>query len=283
MSPLPADITLGPLALTISDMDRSLAFYEQRLGLQLKRREGQTAYLGAGESNLLILVEKRGAHHPGRTSGLYHFAILVPNRRELACSLRRIAETDTPVQGFADHWVSEAIYLADPDGNGIEIYRDRPRQEWPRRDGRLQMATDPLDIQDLLAELEGQEKNWPGLHPQTVLGHMHLHVADLGAAENFYRDAIGFDLMMTLAGSASFLSAGGYHHHLGINTWAGVGAPPAPADAVGLRWWTIRFPGQDSLDQSVADMEGQGLTVERRPDGVFLQDPSRNWVRLVVN
>lgn len=276
------DTRLGTVHLTVTDLDRSLAFYRERLGFQLHRREGQTAYLGAGRADLLILTGRPDARPSSGTTGLYHFALLLPNRRALARSLHRLAETRTPLQGFADHGVSEAIYLPDLDGNGIEIYRDRPRAEWPIERGQLQMVTDPLDVDDLLAEPAGQPIPENGLPPDTVLGHIHLHVAHIGQAEAFYGDLLGFELRQRYGPTASFLAAGGYHHHVGVNTWAGAGAPPPPADAVGLRWFTIRLPDQTELDKITARLREAGLTPQARPEGPFLQDPSENGLILTV-
>jgi catechol 2,3-dioxygenase len=281
---LDASTRLGYVHLAISNMARSLDFYQSNLGFQLHRREGDTAYLGAGGVDLLALTEVPGAGHPGRTTGLYHFAILVPSHRELGRSLRRIAETHTPVQGFADHLVSEAIYLPDPDGNGIEIYRDRPREEWQYGpDGTIKMATDPLDVEGVLAEAANDSVPWPGLHRDTVLGHMHLHVRNLSEAEAFYCDVVGFDLIIGGWHQASFLSAGGYHHHLGINTWAGAGAPPPPEDAVGLRYFLIVVPGEGNLDALRKRLERAGVAYEQRDYGLYLRDPSQNGVLVGVS
>lgn len=278
---LPPQTSVGAVALTISNLKRSLAYYQQNLGLTLQRQEGDTAWLGAGARAFLILTEERGARPPGRTTGLYHFAILTPSRHALAQSLRRLVETKTPVSGFADHGVSEALYLSDPDGNGIEIYRDRPRAEWPFENGQLQMVSDPLDLDGILGELKGKDQPWTGLHPDTVLGHMHLHVADIPQSVQFYRDVIGFDLMQYFGNSAGFLSAGGYHHHLGINTWNGIGAPPPPPGSVGLRWYTIVLPTPEEVAQVVKRVQAAGQPVEEREEGVFLRDPSRNTLVLV--
>ncbi|MCK5313844.1 MAG: VOC family protein [Anaerolineales bacterium] len=274
---------IGQVSLTVGDLKRSLDFYQSVLGLSIHHRENGRALLGAGGPDLLELLEQPGARQvPGRT-GLYHFAVLVPSRTQLAFSLKNILETQTPVQGFADHLVSEAIYLPDPDGNGIEIYRDRPRDQWRQEDGRLRMATDPLDLDGLLAELEGHDEPWSGLHPKTVIGHIHLHVRDIPEAESFYRDVLGFDLMLRYGPSAAFLSAGGYHHHLGVNTWAGVGAPPPPQDAVGLRWYEIRLPTQAELDGVANQARQAGYSLEEREEGLFLRDPSGNGVLLGVD
>jgi catechol 2,3-dioxygenase len=263
-------------------MERALTFYQEALGFQVHRREGDTARLGAGRADLVVLTEWPQARRVSGTTGLYHLAILTPSRLALARSLRRLAELETPVQGFADHLVSEAIYLADPDGNGIEIYRDRPRSEWPYQNGRLQMATDPLDVRGLLAELEGQPDSWSGLHPDTVLGHVHLHVADIRQAETFYVEVLGFELMVRYGPSASFLAAGGYHHHLGINTWNGVGAPAPPPNAVGLRWTLFYLPDDAALKRVIGRVRQAGLPMEERPEGFLLRDPAQNGLVLAA-
>jgi len=276
------DTRMGVVSLTVSDLDRSLAFYQGALGFTLHRRSDGVAYLGAGGADLVKLVERPGARRIQGTTGLYHFAVLVPSRLQLAHSLRRIIDMQTPVQGFADHHVSEAIYLPDPDGNGIEIYRDRPRAEWRYPDGQLKMGTDPLDLQSILDELAGRDEPWSGLHAETVIGHVHLHVAQIAQAEAFYRDVLGFDLMLRYGPSATFLSAGGYHHHLGANVWAGVNAPPPPDDAVGLRWYTINLP-DEAARQAVADrVRAAEITVEERDEGLFLRDPSASGIVLAV-
>ncbi|GAB4462148.1 MAG: catechol 2,3-dioxygenase [Anaerolineae bacterium] len=272
------DTTLGYVHLTVTNLDRSLAFYRESLGFQLHRRDGDTAALGAGRADLLRLTENPRARRVSRTTGLYHFAILVPGRVELAQVLRRIAETQTMVQGFADHGVSEAIYLPDPDGNGIEMYRDRPRAEWPIRNGELAMVTDPLDTHGLLRELVGLSEPWAGLPAGTVLGHMHLHVSNLNRAELFYKNIIGFELMQHFGGSAAFLSAGGYHHHLGLNIWNGVGAPQPPPDAVGLRCYVIELPAQADVDAIADRARAADVPLTEQPDGLLLRDPAGNGV-----
>jgi catechol 2,3-dioxygenase len=272
------DTTLGYVHLTVSDLDRSLAFYQQALGFKLHRREHSTAYLGAGRAELLVLTERREARRVSGTTGLYHFAILVPSRLELAKSLKRLAEARTQVEGFADHLVSEAIYLPDPDGNGIEVYRDRPRSAWQYSNGQLKMATDPLDLEAVLAELEDDVSPLTGLHPDTVLGHVHLHVANIAQAEAFYRDVLGFELMVRYGPSASFLSAGGYHHHIGVNTWSGTALPPP--EAVGLRWFVICLPDGEALQKIVARVRRTGLTPEQQSEGLLVRDPVQNGIIL---
>jgi catechol 2,3-dioxygenase len=276
------DTTVGPVDLIVADLGRAEQFYRDVIGFKpLGREDGTRALTADGTTPLLILHERPGARpKPARATGLYHFAILVPTRLDLARSLRRLAEMQWPIGGAADHLVSEALYLDDPDGNGIEIYRDRPRAEWPRSGGRIQMATDPLDFDGILAELEHDDRLWDGLRPATVIGHVHLHVADLRAAEAFYHGVLGFDIITSYGASALFVSAGGYHHHLGLNTWAGVGAPPPPPDAAGLRHFAIVLPGPDALEQVATRVREAGIAAQQIGSGLLVRDPSQNGVVL---
>lgn len=277
------DTSLGAVKLIVSALGRSLEFYRDILGFSIRRRDGTKVELGTEASSLLTLWERSGARSkPPHTSGLYHFAILLPTRGDLARILQRLIDVRYPIDGASDHLVSEALYLADPDGNGIEIYADRPRSAWPDLNGRLRMATLPLDVDGLLNELKADRRPWNNLPNGTRIGHVHLHVADLQAAEAFYRDVIGFDLMLHYGRSASFLSAGGYHHHIGLNTWAGVGAPPPPPDAVGLQYFTIRLPSRAELERVADRMREAGIAGEQRPEGILIYDPSRNGVLLTA-
>lgn len=281
-NPIHPDTRMGPVHLAVSSLARTLPFYRERLGLTLHAHDGATARLGAGGADLVVLTDVPGATRTPGTTGLYHFAILTPSRLELARLLQHLAETRTPLQGFADHLVSEAIYLADPEGNGIEIYRDRPRQEWQRdAEGRLRMASDPLDIDGLLDESK-QAPPWSGIHPSTVMGHMHLQVAGIEQAERFYGDILGFERVLRYGPSASFLSAGGYHHHIGVNTWAGVGAPPPAANAQGMRWLTIVLPNQNELGRVVERVRSAGIAVVEHAEGILVRDPSQNGVMLTT-
>jgi catechol 2,3-dioxygenase len=257
--PLPADAHIGQVALTVTNLDRSVAFYRDVLGFRESNRDDGVVLLGAAGDTLVELHEKPQAiPKPRRSTGLYHFAILVPSRAALGRSLRRLSERQWPLTGASDHLVSEALYLNDPDGLGIEIYRDRPREEWPRRNGQLAMATDPLDLQSVHDE-PGAETAWAGLEPDTVIGHVHLHVPHLDRAEALYCGRIGFEPMMRGYPGALFVAAGGYHHHLGLNTWTGIGAPPPPEHAVGLRAYTIK---SESLDP--AEIEDDCTRVQVR-------------------
>lgn len=272
------DTCLGYVHLTVADLERSLAFYQRSLGFQVHRREGDTASLGAGGDDLLVLTQRPGAIHVPRQTGLYHFAILVPSRLALAQSLRNLIETETILEGGADHLVSEALYLSDPDGNGIELYRDRPRSAWEYENGKPKMATEPFDYQGVLDELENDPSPWSGLHPDTALGHIHLHVAHLAEAVTFYEKVLGLDLVAVIQGSAAFLSAGGYHHHVGVNTWNGVGAAVPPPDAVGLRYFTVRLPDEEELVKLIARLENAHVAFEKREEGWFAFDPSQNGI-----
>jgi catechol 2,3-dioxygenase len=275
---LPDPTTLGAVELTVKDLDRAVAFYTERLGFEERGREGRSAELGGKDGEAFLrLVENLAAKPARRSTGLYHFAVLVPTRQDLARSLARLAATRTQLQGASDHGVSEALYLADPDENGIEIYRDRPREEWPRQGGSLVMRTDPLDLDDLFAEIEEPAAPEP-MPAGTRLGHVHLHVADLDAALRFYRDALGFELQQLYGSQAAFVSAGGYHHHVGFNTWRGTGAPPPPADATGLRHFEVRLPDAASLDALAARLGETGVETTRDASGLSVADPSANRI-----
>lgn len=264
-------------------MGRSIRFYESHLGFAVLGRGNTDARLGVSGATpagaLLALEESSGAPHVSGTTGLYHFAILVPSRADLARALRRLVDTETRLQGAADHGVSEAIYLADPDGNGIEIYRDRPRAEWPIRNGRLHMSVDPLDLEALLDE---SDDGSAGLAGGTVVGHVHLHVSDLAAAGQFYVDVLGFELMQRYGPSALFVSAGGYHHHIGLNTWAGVGAPPPPPGAIGLRHFIVRLPNASALEEVRTRLLQAGTPVETIGETILTRDPSSNAILLAT-
>lgn len=276
MATLSPELQLGLVHLTVSNLERSLAYYQNSLGFQLHRYKGDTAYLGAGGPDLLVLTERPGAIHHRNVTGLYHFAILVPSRLELAQVIKRVAETRTPVQGASDHLFSEALYLGDPDGNGIEIYCDRPRSQWPRdAQGQIQGDTLPMDMEGVLAELPNQPEPWAGLSPETVLGHMHLHVRAIPETLAFYRDVLGFELMIDWQ-SALFFSAGGYHHHLGLNTWGTQGACPAPPESVGLRYFTIHLPSQAEVEAVIVRAQAANARVEDHPLGQLVRDPSYN-------
>jgi len=270
---------IGAVHLTISDLRRSVRFYETHLGFAVHRRDDRTASLGAGGADLIILTQCESAPRVRGTTGLYHFAILVPSRADLARSLRRLVATDTIMQGAADHGVSEALYLADEDGNGIEIYRDRPRDQWPIVGGHLRMGADPFDLDVLLTEA-GRADSAAGLPAGTTIGHVHLHVSRLEDAHAFYVDLLGFELMQRYGPSALFVAAGGYHHHVGLNTWAGVGAPPPPPGAIGLEHFVVMLPDDAARDSVVGRLTAAGIVPEPVDGGLLVHDPAKNAILL---
>lgn len=275
---------LGRVHYTVADLGRMVAFYRDLLGFRLLWEEGATAALGAGERELLRLTEVAGARRVRRTTGLYHTAFLVPTRWELANLLRRIIETNTAIQGHSNHGTHLAIYLPDPEGNGIELAWDFPREVWPMKNGLYDLASTPrtgVDLRALLGELERDPSPWEGLHPDTIVGHVHLHVADLAETEAFYHGVLGLDVtLLSDEFGALFMSAGGYHHHVGSNIWLGPGAPPAPEDATGLRYFTIVVPDREELERLGGRLEAAGITRKDQDEGIFVKDPSSIGVLL---
>jgi len=283
MSAIHPDTSIGAVTLTVRDLDRAVTFYQEGLGFRFHGRQGDVVMLGAGERDLLVLRGQPDARPASRRhTGLYHFAILTPSRRHLARSLRHLIDSGVRPQGFADHLVSEAVYLADPEGNGIEIYRDRPRDEWAYEDGVVQIDTVALDVQGVLDELRGDEEPWTGLDGRTTIGHIHLQVADLDETEAFYRDALGFDLVTRYGPSASFFSAGGYHHHIGSNLWHSANSGPPPAGSTGLDHYEIRLPDDEALAATVERLRAAGHDAHARDDGHFLRDPAGIGVLLTA-
>jgi catechol 2,3-dioxygenase len=280
---LPATLRLGPTHLTVSDIDGSIAFYERSLGLQVHRRDDLTAAMGAGGEDLLVLTGVPGAKLGGRHAGLYHFALLFDSRGELARAVVRLAESRTRIEGASDHGVSEAIYLRDPDDNGIELYADRPRAAWPaptQPGERVGIVTTALDMQALLQTVEGEAPH-DHADPGLRTGHLHLHVGNIGRALAFYRDVLGFEVMVNI-GSAAFVSAGGYHHHLGFNVWLGSDVKPRPADSAGLRHWTVSLPKSEDVEAVRARVQAAGLPTEPHARGFLVRDPWQTAVAVAV-
>jgi catechol 2,3-dioxygenase len=264
--------TMGPVELTVSNLRASLAYYRETIGLDLLEHEDGRARLGANAHALLVLVEEPGARPERGHTGLYHFALLAPERRALAGWLAHAGRERVALTGLADHFVSEAIYLRDPDGHGIEIYWDRPREVWQGLVGE-RLTTMPLDVGDLLGELDDPESEpFDGLPAGTVMGHVHLKVREIPETIEFYRDVLGFGLMAQLDLQAAFLAAGGYHHHVGANTWESAGASPPPPGTAGLRQATIVLPDESERDRVFARLEANGYPV----DAATVRDPSGN-------
>jgi catechol 2,3-dioxygenase len=277
--------SMGTVRLTVSDLSRSRNFYEQATGLRASERDDGTLALSVpGEAPLIELRGDASASPLDRgATGLYHMAILMPTRRDLAHALARVAQARWPLDGASDHLVSEALYLSDPDGNGIEIYRDRPREEWRKVDGELAMSTLPLDLRSVLAEIPGDGEIEPMAPSGTRMGHVHLQVSDLDSSEAFYAGILGFDVMVRGYPGALFVAAGGYHHHIGLNTWHSRGANPPPTGATGLRSFEVRLPSPAALEAVLERVRQAGLEVGSDLNGSLVHDPSGNAVLLRSN
>jgi catechol 2,3-dioxygenase len=276
---LPAATRLGPVRLQVADISRSLEYYQRVIGLRVQAREGGGAALGAdGEQHPLVwLYERPGVRAVPRSGllGLYHFAILLPERAALGRFIGHLGRLGE-YAGSADHAVSEALYLTDPDGLGIEVYADRPRSEWRYEGHQLYMTTEPLNIRSLLAA--GADRSWDGMPPRTTMGHVHLHVGDIEQAAAFYHRALGFDKVVWSYPGALFLSAGGYHHHLGNNTWSS--GLPASADDARLLQWTIVLPSPADVAAAAASLEEAGYTIQRPDGSIVAADPWGTSVRI---
>jgi catechol 2,3-dioxygenase len=281
---IPPDTSIGKVRLRVADLDDLSAFYERVIGLQAVERDGDLTRLGAagGEPVIELLGAPDAPRAPGFSTGLFHLAILVPDRAELARSLQRVAGAGWRLTGASDHLVSEALYLRDPEGNGIEIYRDRPREEWRRNGEELAMATLPLDLESVLGELGPGEQAANGMPSGTTMGHVHLQVADIPAAEGFYHRALGLDVMVRSYPGALFLAAGGYHHHLGVNTWQSQGAPAPPDGALGLDRYELVLPSAAERDAAADRVGAAGGDPERLDEGVLATDPSGHRVLLAA-
>jgi catechol 2,3-dioxygenase len=274
---------MGAVHLTVASLERSLDYYGTSIGLAVLAQAAGRATLGAGERRLLELTEVPGAQPaPGRT-GLFHFALLLPDRRSLALWVAHAVRERVRLAGASDHFVSEAIYLSDPDRHGIEIYADRPRALW---EGQVaeRMGTDPLDLEGLLGELDDPVSEPFERQPDgTTMGHVHLQVSQIPPSVEFYRDVVGFGLMAEYGGQAAFLSAGGYHHHVGANTWRSGGAgPPAPG-AAALRRFEIVLPDAAERDRLTKRIAASGQVLEDDPAGPLARDPSGNAFVLLTD
>jgi catechol 2,3-dioxygenase len=278
------DTIIGTVALTVSDLSRSTEFYERAVGLRASDRDdGSVALSDEGGHTLVTLHGDSSAPKLDRRAiGLYHLAVLLPTRVDLAFAVARLVEARWPLDGASDHLVSEALYLSDPDGNGIELYHDRPREQWRLRDGQLEMATLPLDLDSLVGELsqatEGQRRAPAG----TTIGHVHLQVAEIPDAEAFYYGVLGFDVTVRTYPGALFVSAGGYHHHLGLNTWHSRGSGPPAAGAVGLREFEVVLPSRADLGAVLERVRVAGVAAIERNDSAVVSDPSGNRIVLTA-
>ncbi|MCQ3938334.1 MAG: glyoxalase [Chloroflexi bacterium] len=282
--------TVGHISLTVASLDNQLEFYQKALGFKLHWREGNRAGLGAGGSDLLFLTEESGLKKYRGVTGLYHVAYLFPNRRELAIAMARLFALKYP-NAPTDHIMTKTTYLDDLEGNGIELYCESPEDgTWTFKDGKFESyrkdgswsdGREPLDVDALFENIREDDRLDAPVPPELRIGHVHLHVRDVDEAVDFYHGVLGFDVMgVSKAFQMAFVSAGGYHHHIGLNTWQGRGAPPPPPDAVGLRHFTVDFPNPSALADVVARVENAGIPYNQTKDGILLQDPSQNGVLL---
>jgi len=265
--------------LKVQDLERSVAFYKEVIGFEVLEKTSESASFSADGKNVLLTVEQPEKVVPKqrRTTGLFHFALLLPKRSDLSEIVKYFADIGIQV-GSSDHLVSEALYLSDPDGNGIEIYVDRDPSEWSWRSGEVEMTVDPLNFTDLLSV--GGQQSWDGLPPETVMGHIHLHVSALKEAEEFYVNGLGFEVVNRFGSQALFISDGKYHHHIGLNTWNGVGAPTPSPNSVGIESFTLRLSSEEKKNEIVTQLEAIGATVKEEEGFCVTTDPSGNRIRL---
>jgi catechol 2,3-dioxygenase len=278
-TPLPNSTHIDSAVFKVADLKRSVHFYREVVGMEVMEQGQSEARLGAGERTILTLEEVPGANRqPANTTGLYHAAILFPDRATLARKVAQLSAAHFPF-GYADHLVSEAFYLSDPDGNGLELYRDRAPEEWPRVDGKIVMDNAPIDFKEFFSSVDPNDPHLadPLAPAGTRLGHMHLRVADLRLAREFYIEQFGFDLVTTYPG-ALFVSAGGYHHHLGLNVWESRGGKPPQEPSAGLRRFSVALPDEAAIEGLAERLEGCGVKVE---EGFIVKDPFENEIRLV--
>ncbi|MEK4827177.1 VOC family protein [Niallia sp. FSL W8-0951] len=270
------------ITLKVSNLEKSLLFYTKIIGFSVASQDKRTASLRAGTGEPFLFIEELKEIEPKtvRTTGLYHFAILVPSREELGIILNHLLETGYPLQGASDHYVSEAIYLADPDGNGIEIYRDRKATEWEWEDGFVKMDTAYMDTKGVLASAGNRQ--WKGLPEQTILGHIHLHVADLTDTVDFYVKGLGFDVVQKYGSQAFFLSTAQYHHHIGLNIWNGMGAPAPEKNHVGLAYFDLSIPDHEKLEEIKHRIVQIGALIIEKEGKWYTWDPSGNMIHLTV-
>lgn len=281
---------IGHVSLTVANLENQILFYEKALGFKVHWREENRAGLGAGGADLLVMTEQPNLKKYRGVTGLYHFAVVFPNRRELAIAMARLFALKIR-NAPTDHVMTKTTYLDDPEGNGIELYCESPEDgSWVFKDGNYEArwsdgrwsdGREALDVDALFSHLKEDDRLDVSIPDGTRMGHIHLHVSDISEAVDFYHGVLGFDIMgMSKGIGMAFVSAGGYHHHIGLNTWVGRGTPPPPSDAVGLRHFSVDFPNQSALDDVLARIEKAGIPYNQTDDGILLQDPSQNGVVL---
>lgn len=281
----PEDLRLGAVSLRVRSLEAMIDFYSDFLGFEVLHYEQDRVELGFDPNQTLVNLESfsDGVLRPRQAAGLYHFALLVPDRKRLAQALKLLGQSGYPLQGVADHFVSEALYLADPEGNGIEIYADRAREAWRWDDDQLRIGTVPLNIDELLHLVEGDEGYGTILGNGTVMGHMHLQVTHLQEAMHFYESILGFNSMGLYGSSAAFYSAGGYHHHIGLNSWASADGPEAGEDMLGLGQFEIIYPDPLQLKALTESLSMNALAFEEREQGIHVADPSSNLIKICAD
>lgn len=276
------NVYVSKVNLKVLDLQRSLGFYQDVIGFQILEQSEKSAVLTADGKSALLEIEQPDDVIPKqpRTTGLYHFAILLPSRSDLGSVLKHLLKLQYPLQGGSDHLVSEALYLADPDGNGIEIYADRSPTQWNWKNGEVEMSTDPIDVEGLLAE--GHDE-WSKLPEGTIMGHIHLHVSELEKTKEFYCQGLGFEIVCKYGNQALFISTGGYHHHIGLNIWNGLGAPQPSENSVGLIDYTLVYPSENEREKVSQRLKELSFHVTAKETGYVTTDPSGNNIMLTVN
>ncbi len=274
--------TLGAVRLTVRDLDAMQSYYERVIGLKTLDRTGDVVQLGAAPGSALVELhgEPDAPPRPPHTTGLFHLALLVPDRPALAQTIQRVVQAGARFTGASDHLVSEAMYLRDPEGNGIELYRDRPRSAWEWQGENVAMDTLALDVDAVMAELPAEPDE--GMRDGTIVGHVHLNIGDIAESEAFYSGVVGFDVMVRGYPGALFVAAGGYHHHIGLNTWNGDHAPAPPAGALGLRSFDVVLPDATALNDVLGRVGDAGIAVASVDEGALVADPSGNRLLLRV-
>lgn len=277
---LEASASIGVVTIGVADLESQVSFYQDVIGLQIQDRSQAEVQLGIGGYPLLRLISRPNGKMYPTSTGLFHFAILLPTRACLGQWLRHLLQLGLDLEGAADHLVSEALYLRDPEGNGIEIYRDRPRNTWTYAGGFIEMATLPLDYQSLLKEAD--KRDFAGMPEHTYMGHIHLQVNNLNSNLRFYRDIVGLDVKAQLPG-AGFLSAGGYHHHIGLNTWRSQNAHPPPVDALGLIQYELNLPRESERDELLERLNELQVIVDDYDSSPSILDPAGNTLVITVS
>lgn len=278
-----ANIFVTHIHLKVKEIDKSLSFYQDIMGLKVLKKDARLAILSADGKNPLVTIEQPidVIAKISRRTGLYHFAILLPNRVSLGLFLKNIINRKYPISGGSNHGVSEAVYLQDPDDNGIEVYADTKLDKWSRHNKNVEMVNEPIDYEGIIEDAGNLE--WNGIPSETIMGHIHLYVADLSESKRFYIEGLGFDLIQEMQNTAVFTSTGGYHHHIAFNIWNGKGAKALPDNSVGMKYYSLIFPDDQSRTKVIRRLGELGFPAIYKEYNIFVRDPSDNLIELVVN